>query len=191
MKWVSPPKGELELSFIKAGYRYSRTNKLAADGEEHTIVLHPLATVTGSVTDAEAGTPVASFKFTIGHSQPWVPTDPTPMWDMHSQTGSNGSYKVVIEEEQVPYLRIEADGYDTVEAEIHLTNRVEGVRDFQLHRASVAHSIRGTVLLPDGSTAVGVEVALCTSQVGVRLNVTAFEPGLFGNTFRVSWAKCG
>jgi hypothetical protein len=49
----------------------------------------------------------------------------------------------------------------------------------------VARSIRGTVLLPDGSPAVGVEVALCTAQVGVRLNGTAFEPGAFGNTFRL------
>jgi hypothetical protein len=52
LQWLSPPKGELELQFAKAGYRCSRTNKFAADGEEHTIVLHPAATVTGSVTDA-------------------------------------------------------------------------------------------------------------------------------------------
>jgi RNA polymerase sigma factor (sigma-70 family) len=185
LQWLSPPKGELELQFSQAGYRSSRTNKFAADGEVHTIVLHPVATVTGSVTDAETGTPIPSFQFTMGHAQPWNPADETPMWDLRSKAGSNGFYKTVIEEEQVPYLRIEADGYDTVEAEIHLTNRVEGVRDFQLHRASVVHSIRGTVLLPDGSPAVGVEVALCTAQVGVRLNGTAFEPGLIGNTFRL------
>ena len=182
LRWLSPPKGELQLSFGKAGYRYSRTNKFAADGKEHIIVLHPLATVSGDVTDAETGTPVPSFKLTLGHSQPWNPDDPTPMWDFDSKTGSNGSYKIVIEEEQVPYLRIEADGYDTVEAHIQLTNGVEGVRDFPLKRASKANAIRGTVLLPDGSPAAGVEVALCTAQVGVMLNGTAFEPGPFGNT---------
>jgi RNA polymerase sigma factor (sigma-70 family) len=182
LQWLSPPKGELELQFIKAGYRCSRTNKFAADGEEHTIVLHPVGTVTGSVTDAEAGTPMASFKYTMGHSQPWNPSDPTPMWDLRSKTGSNGSYKVVIEEEQVPYLRIEADGYETVEAELQLTNGVEGVRDFPLKRTSATNSIRGTVLMPDGSPGVGVEVALCTANVGVMLNGTAFESGPFGRT---------
>jgi RNA polymerase sigma factor (sigma-70 family) len=181
LQWLSPPKGELELTLSKAGYRFSRTNKLAADDIVHTIVLHPLATVTGSVTDAEAGTPIASFKFTMGHSQPWVPSDATPIWDMHSQAGSNGSYKVVIEEEQVPYLRIEADGYETVEVELQLTKGVEGVRDFPLKRASATNSIRGTVLMPDGSPAVGVEVALCTANVGVMLNGTAFEAGAFGH----------
>src|ERR1019366_1064300 len=184
LRWLSPPKGELEITISKSGYRYSRTNKLAVDGEEHTIVLHPLATVTGSVTDAETGTPVASFKFTMGHSQPWNPSDPTPMWDLRSKAGSNGFYKVVIDEEQVPYLRIEADGYGTVEAKLQLTNGVEGVRDFPLKRTSAANSIRGTVLMPDGSPAVGVEVALCTANVGVMLNGTAFEAGAFGHTGR-------
>jgi len=107
-----------------------------------------------------------------------------PMWDLQSQTGSGGSYKVAIEEEQVPYLRIEADGYETVEAEIRSTNWVEGVRDFKLKRASAANSIRGTVLLPDGSPAAGVEVALCTANVGVMLDGIAFEPGAFGNINR-------
>jgi hypothetical protein len=92
---------------------------------------------------------------------------------------------VVIDEEQVPYLRIESDGYDTVEAEIRLTNRLEGVRDFQLKRTSAGHSIRGTVLLPDGSPAAGVEVALCTTKVGVWLNGTAFEPSALGDAARL------
>jgi hypothetical protein len=35
--------------------------------------------------------------------------------------GSNGFYKAVIEEEQSPFLRIEADGYQTMETAIHLT----------------------------------------------------------------------
>ena len=184
LQWLSPPKGELELQFGKTGYRYSRTNRFGADGEEHAIVLHPAATLTGSVTDAETGTPVATFNFTLGHSQPWNPADPTPMWDLHSQPGSNGFYKVAIEEEQLPYLRIEADGYEIVETEIQMTNGIEGVRDFQLKLNSAANSIRGTVLLPDGSPAAGVEVALCTAKVGVMLSGIAFEPGAFGNINR-------
>jgi RNA polymerase sigma factor (sigma-70 family) len=184
LQWFSPAKGELLVELFKTGYRYSRTNKLAADAEEHTIVLRPIATVSGSVTDAETGTPVANFQLTMGHSQPWNPADETPLWDLRGKAGSNGFYKMVIDEEQVPYLRIQADGYETVETEIQLTNRVEGVRDFLLKRTSVAHSIRGTVLLANGSPAVGVEVALCTTKVGVMLNGTAFEPGAFGNIGR-------
>ena len=113
LQWLSPPKGELELSFGKPGYRYSRTNKFAAEGEWHTIVLHPAASVTGSVTDAETGVPVPGFKLTQGHSQPWSPTDPVPLWDMKGHACSNGLYTAVIDEEQIPFLRIEAEGYET------------------------------------------------------------------------------
>jgi hypothetical protein len=184
LQWLSAPKGEMELSFGKAGYRYSRTNKLSADGVDHVIVLHPVATLSGSVTDADTGAPVASFKYTLGHSQPWVPDDPVPLWELQSQVCANGLYKAVIDEEQAPYLRIEADGYETIETGIQLTNGVIGVRDFQLRRQIEANSIRGTVLLPDGSPAVAVEVALCTGQVGVMLKGIAFEPGAFGNHSR-------
>jgi hypothetical protein len=180
LEWLSPPEGVLELSFGSPGYRYSRTNRFAADGLEHIIVLHPTAKVAGSVTDADTGNPVPSFKLTIGHGQPWVPDDQTPLWDPHSGDFANGHYHVVIEEEPMPYLRIEADGYETVEAAIPLTNGVEGVRDFQLTPRNAEHAIRGTVLLPDGSPASGVEVALCTARVGVTLSGTAFNARVFG-----------
>jgi hypothetical protein len=53
-----------------------------------------------------------------------------------------------------------------------------------LKRTSTANSIRGTVLLPDGNPAAGVEVALCTAEAGVMLRGTSFEPGAFGNISR-------
>jgi RNA polymerase sigma factor (sigma-70 family) len=182
--WLSPPKGELELQFGKAGHCYSRTNKLSADGREHTIMLHPAGSVAGNVTDAETGALVTSFKFTLGHSQPWNPADPAPVWEPRSQTGYDGFYKAELEEEQVPYLRVEADGYETVETRLQLTNGVEGVCDFRLRRLSASRLIRGAVLLPDGGPAAGVEVALCTAQAGVMLSGTAFAPGAFRNTPR-------
>ena len=79
------------MVLLKPGYRNSRTNKLAADAEEHTIVLHPVATISGGVTDAETGTPLSNFKFTLGRSQPWFPDDPEPLWDFRGQNGSNGN----------------------------------------------------------------------------------------------------
>ena len=181
LQWSSPPTGELELQFGKSGFCSSRTNKLVADGQEHTIVLHPSTTVTGSVTDAETGTPVADFRITQGHAQPWFPDSQVPMWDLRSHPGSKGAYQVVIEEEQTACLRLEAEGYDLVESEIQLTNGVAAVHDFQLVRQSPANAISGTVLLPDGSPAVGIEVALCTTQVGVTLRGTAFDPRVVGN----------
>ncbi|HZR16230.1 MAG TPA: sigma-70 family RNA polymerase sigma factor [Verrucomicrobiae bacterium] len=182
LQWLSAPKGELELQFGKTGYRYSRTNKLAADGLEHVIVLHPAGTLRGTVTDAETGAPVVNFDFTPGHAQPWVPSNPTPLWDLHSKPGSNGLFKMALDEEQVAYVRIQAEGYETLEAEIPSTNGLEVVQEFSLRRESEANSIRGTVLMPDGNPAVGVEVALCTAYVGVMVNGGSFAPEAFGRT---------
>jgi RNA polymerase sigma factor (sigma-70 family) len=99
LQWLGAPRGELQIEFWQDGYRYSRTNKLAADGQEHTIVLHPSASVSGHVTDADTGKLVERFRLTLGHAQPWVPTDPIPMWDPHGRAGSNGFYQVIIREE--------------------------------------------------------------------------------------------
>jgi RNA polymerase sigma factor (sigma-70 family) len=175
--WLSAPKGELELQFGSSGYCFSRTNKLSADGKEHTIVLHPSGRATGKVTD-NTGLPVVNFKYTMGHAQPWVPSDPTPLWDLQSQSGSNGFFGIVLDEEQKPYVRIEAEGYNTLETEIQLTNTLESVCNFQLGRESPTNSIRGTVIMPDGNPAAGIQVALCTERVGARLSGTslASEP---------------
>jgi RNA polymerase sigma factor (sigma-70 family) len=182
LQWLSAPRGEFQMEFVKAGYRYSRTNKFSADGLEHIVVLHPEVAVTGSVNDAETGTLLAKFKITKGHAPTWFPDDPTPIyWEYDSQIGSNGFYKTAIKEEQRPYLRIEAEGYETVETAIQLASEIEIVKDFQLKPLSRNDFIRGTVLLPDGNPAVNIEVALCTAQVGVMLEGIAFAPSAFGN----------
>jgi RNA polymerase sigma factor (sigma-70 family) len=188
LQWLSAPRGELELQFGKTGYCFSRTNKLMADGLQHTIVLHPAGMLTGTVSDAQTGASVMNFEFTAGHAQPWVPSNPTPLWDLHSKPGSNGSFRMVLDEEQVPYVRIQAEGYETLEAEIQLTNGLEAVRDFPLQRLSEARSIRGTVLMPDGNPAAGVEVALCTTYVGVMVSGASFAAEPFGRTRGVNGA---
>ena len=183
LQWLSAPKGELEVQFCKLGYRCSRTNQFSADAVEHVIVLHPEADVRGAVVDADTGAAVSAFTYTQGHSQPYVPSD-SPMWDLYGKSGSNGYYHITIDEEQRPYLRIEAQGYETLETAIDLTNETQAVRDFRLTPQTAAHSIHGNVFLPDGSPATNVEVALCTDQVGVWLRGTAFDPEAFGNVNR-------
>jgi len=178
IKWTSPPKGELEVHLIKLGYRYSRTNKLTADAVEHVVILHPVVRVHGSVTDADTGDPVPIFKITKGNGPSWLDT---PLWDLRSAHGSNGVYRVTVDEEQRVYLRLEAEGYETLETEVLFTNETNVTCDLKLNRPAPARSIRGVVRLPDGNPAAGVEVALCTAEIGVKVRGTTFEPGIFGN----------
>jgi len=56
-----------------------------------------------------------------------------------------------------------------------LLSATEGVCDFKLVRLDPERGIRGTVLLPDGRPAAGVEVALCTAGVGVTLQGKSFD----------------
>ena len=181
LKWLSPPRGEFLLTFGGGKFRYARTNKMVADGKEHLIVLHPTESVIGRVTDAMTGTPVPAFKLTMGHAQPWVPSDPNPLWDLQSSEARDGSFRVTIEEEQTPYVQIEADGYETLQSELKVTNSVESVCTLQLTPKSASSAIRGTVLRPDGNPAVGVSVALCTIQAGVSIRGNAFDSRFRGN----------
>jgi 5-hydroxyisourate hydrolase-like protein (transthyretin family) len=183
IEFESVPKGELEFCALKQGYRSSRRNKLFADNEEHTFVLYPERAVTGRVTDAESGEPISSFTLTRGYSQIFSGTGETqPIWDLQDRwPGANGSYKVVFDEEDVPRLKVEAEGYEVFEVKPQFTNSVQTVCDFQLRRADTNHTIRGVVLLPSGEPAANVEVALCTFRVGVWVKGVTFEKQIFAN----------
>lgn len=177
LQWSSAPKGEMAIHVLKSGYRSSRTNRITADGLEHVIVLHPAATLLGNVTDAVTGQPINSFRYTVGQDQMFG----GPNWNLHSSAGTNGHYQITYDEEPAPWLRIEADNYEMAEAKIEMTNETNGGRDFLLQPKAASSGIRGTVLLPDGSPAAGMAVALCTEQTGVWLRGTGFSSNLIGN----------
>ena len=105
----------------------------------------------------------------------------TPLWDLRSAHGSNGVYRVTVDEEQRVYLRLEAEGYETLETEVLFTNETNVTCDLKLESVRHRPMIRGVVRLPDGNPAAGVEVALCTAEIGVKVRGTTFEPGIFGN----------
>ena len=182
VEWHSAPKGELEFCVLKSGYRTTRQHKLVADDAEHAFVLRPELTATGKVTDADSGGPIARFRLTRGYSRLLSSEETGPIWDLQQRWfGTNGSYKVIFDEENIPRLRVEAEGYEVAEAKPPFTNSLEAVCDFQLRRLDTNHFIRGTVLLPDGSPAADVEVALCTFRVGADLDGMAFEKHVYAN----------
>jgi RNA polymerase sigma factor (sigma-70 family) len=184
LEWGSAPKGELEFCVLKSGYRASRQNKLVANDDEHTFVLLPQRVATGTVTDAESGNAIPSFKLTRGYSQTFSGwnDETSPIWDPDQRwPGTNGYYRIVFDEQNLPRLRVEADGYAITEAKVQFTNGLSAVCNFQLQSLDTNHSIRGTVVLPDGSPANGVDVALCTFQVGVDVEGVSFKKHIYAN----------
>ena len=182
LQWLSAPKGELEFCAFKTGYRATRQHKFVADDAEHTFVLHPALTLTGKVTDAESGKPIETFKMTRGYSQSFSSGETGTIWDFHQRWfGTNGSYMVVFDEENIPHIRIEADGYDILEVKPQFPTGIVSVCNFQLQKSDSGRAIRGSVLLPDGRPAAGVDVALSTFQVGITVAGTKFDERLMGN----------
>jgi RNA polymerase sigma factor (sigma-70 family) len=181
VQWLSAPKGELEFCVLKSGYRTTRQHKFVADDAEHTFVLHPALMLSGRVTDADSGKPVENFKMTRGYSQLFSNEETGTVWDFHERWyGTNGNYNVVFDEEHIPHLRIEAEGYDMFDIKPEFPTGAVSACDFQLQKSGTGHAIRGTVLLPDGTPAANVDVALCTFQVAITLAGTKFDDRLMG-----------
>jgi RNA polymerase sigma factor (sigma-70 family) len=163
IEWHSAPQDELDLAVLKEGYFYSRNNLLKADWTEHVITLHPQLTVFGTVTDAETGQPLEHFKVVPG-------TEPEQWQRINVVNGTNGQYRLSFTERRAPFLaRFEAEGYESAVAEVPGQAGPEQTLNTALKRLTLSTTIRGVVLLPDGTPAAGVQVALCTGTKGVTL----------------------
>jgi RNA polymerase sigma factor (sigma-70 family) len=150
LEWDSAPLEPISFSVLKDGYFNSRNNTLVADGQEHTITLRPQLTVVGRVTDARTKQPIASFKA--------IP-DPNRNGTAY---GTNGQFELTFTEFSQPLVvRIEADGYESATSKPLDAPAAKMTCDFQLKRNMPEEAIEGLVLLPDGSAAAGVQVALC------------------------------
>lgn len=122
--------------------------------------------ITGRVTDAKTGKPVAQFQVIPGKLREDF-GDNEPNWDQFlAVDGTNGGYEIYFKKRasgQVA-LKVEAPGYMPAVSPPFSATR--GNYDFTL-TAGVGPS--GTVLLPDGYPAAGVRVLLlCKWQPGER-----------------------
>jgi RNA polymerase sigma factor (sigma-70 family) len=161
--WNSAPRDELNLVAMKDGFFYARDNIIVADGQEHTITLHPQVTVSGLVTDAETLQPIPNFKA--------IPGGPQERWQrINTVMGTNGQYRLVFQECNLPLLvRFEAEGYEPAISEPVPNNVTNFTYNFALKKQDQNTAIHGVVLLPDGRPAAGAQLALCTDDKGVTL----------------------
>jgi uncharacterized GH25 family protein len=151
--WKSAPLEPISLSVVKDGYFNCRQRTLTADGQEHTITLRPQLTVVGHVTDAETKQPVASFKAIPGSDR------------SDTAYGTNGLYKLNFTEFSQPLtMSLEADGYETATSQPLDASAGQLTCDFELKKQKREDAIQGVVLLPDGTAAAGVQVAVAGAQ---------------------------
>jgi hypothetical protein len=158
VSWDSAPVDQLDIFAGKKGYFYSRQNFMTADGEEHVIKMRRELTVSGWALDAATGQAITDFKAVPGADR------------LELAHGTNGQYCVTFHEFNPPLqVTIEADGYEPLVSEAISSDTNQVVWNAQLKKLDPNQAIAGTIVFPDGTPAVGAQVALCTQQGGVMV----------------------
>ncbi len=158
ISWDSAPVDQLDIYAGKKGYFYSRQNLMTANGEERVINMRKELTVSGWALDAATGQAITDFKAVPGADR------------LELAHGTNGQYSVTFHEFKPPLqVTIEADGYEPLVSEPFSGDTNQVIWNAQLKKLDPNQAVVGTILFPDGTPAVGAQVALCTLHAGVRV----------------------
>jgi RNA polymerase sigma factor (sigma-70 family) len=122
--WTNAPTGELKFEFSVPGYMRSEGFYFKADGQEHSVILHPPLTISGTVRDADSGEPIPHFRVGIGWPEKDYQTGQTNgHWSSIARFWpefSDGQFSNTMEEAAlrgIPnpgyVLKFEADGYQS------------------------------------------------------------------------------
>ena len=178
--WRSAPRDVVLYDVNKPGFMPRRKLPLIASDREQLVTLHPKLTIAGRVTDAETGRPLP--KCLIIEGVGFVGSDQI-FWSRERATeASGGEYTASFNEpNDAMYVRVEAMGYAPAVSRAFHPDEGRQRLDFVLERAE---ALSGTVQLPDGRPAEGVDVVLATEADQVLL-----ENGRFGS--QTSAPACG
>jgi thiol-disulfide isomerase/thioredoxin len=158
----------------KPGFMARRQLPLIASDREQLVTLHPKLTIAGRITDAATGRPLPKCLIIEGIGS--VGEDHI-FWSRERSTeASGGEYTTSFGEPNAAdamYVRVEAVGYEPAVSRAFHSDEGRQRFDFALKRAE---AISGTVRLPDGKPAEGVDVVLATEADQVLL-----DNGRFGS----------
>jgi RNA polymerase sigma factor (sigma-70 family) len=185
-KWDSAPTEPLLFSFLAEGFNHEYARTLQADGSEHEIKLtrnqpdRDTVQITGTVTDAETGQPLDTFKVMVGD------LDPEYAYPFQFSTiGKDGLFSLslpVKASHAERQIEIEKDGYQPAMPVTVAKTGGHQILEFKLQKGA---GPSGVVLLPGGAPAVNATVLLCTTRNGVTLNGPArVQSGINTTTYR-------
>ena len=162
-EWRSAPGDVVLFSISKSGYISRAGVALPAAEGIQVIALDPELILSGRVTDAASGRPVAAFRLIRGLV---FANNPRPHWMVQeAATFTGGRYTTKFDGAYAGYaVRIEANGYKPTDSRIFRPGEVAPTFDFAMARAGAADLLTGVVLRPDGRPAAGAQVALVTPE---------------------------
>jgi protocatechuate 3,4-dioxygenase beta subunit len=189
--WSNAPDADLRFDISATGYMRRDIAKIRPSDEEQVITLTPVLVVSGTVRDADTGELIPKFK--VIHGSPhtnWV-VDPAnngkviadvegrfqPL-ERNGATYSGGNFKHTLNE-AIFYggpnpgyvLRFEAEDYAPFVSRPIAVSERNVELDVKLRRAP---SRQIAVLQPDGSPAIGTDVALIGPGADLRLTSHGF-----------------
>ena len=162
--WKDAPDDEVLFDMGKQGYMTVRNHPMMAGSAEYTIMLKRPLKVLGTVRYGDSNEPVTDYTVTSGT----LGQDRRrPYWSKRDAKSFQKPQfeKTFSEPREYGYmLRIEAPNYAPVVSRV-ISPEEERVRiDFVLNPLEAGAGMQGTVLLPDGSVAAGIDVALATTD---------------------------
>jgi len=157
--WDSAPTGAATYSMSKDGYVSLTRDLEPSPSEPADIVLMKLGLISGKVVDAQSKQPVQSFQIIVGR----VYSEDNVNWERNNPIqGGNGKYSYQNQQNNGGQIRLllQADGYlPAVSPAFAYSGWF--TNDFELKKGN---GIAGTVKLPDGKPAAGIQVGLLTGD---------------------------
>jgi beta-lactamase regulating signal transducer with metallopeptidase domain/peroxiredoxin/protocatechuate 3,4-dioxygenase beta subunit/5-hydroxyisourate hydrolase-like protein (transthyretin family) len=168
--WDSAPEKAVNLDISKSGYMALAWVRVETDTTNViSFKLGNPLTIKGSVTDADTGEPVASFKVTPG----WPENDGARLQKAQAKSGVAGQYEVHFDHPIIisptPFafvFQISAPGYAPVQSRPIKPGEGVVTWDVKLKKAPVTI---GRVKTADGKPAAGVAVLLAANQDYLQL----------------------
>jgi beta-lactamase regulating signal transducer with metallopeptidase domain len=184
-EWRDAPGDKVLYNTTKQGYMSLREVAMTADGAEAVLTVAPVLAISGRVTDAETGQPLATFRVVQGVV---FANNPRIAWlERNAAEFRGGRYTVRHSEPYDGYaVRIEAPGYKPAESRVFRPGEVAPTFDFAMARAAAADLLTGFVYRPDGRPAAGADVALATPEHPLVFEMERFQ---FGRENGMSFAK--
>ena len=160
------PESPVEYRFNKDGMMHLPNVALSPSDRDVLITMNRPLVISGTVTDAETGKSIDDF--TLYHGS--VPGGQA-FWDRERPRRFREGRFLVNDPWPVPNakgLRVEAEGYLPADSRPFAITEGTVTYNFRLKKGKISTrpAISGVVLLPDGKTAAGAEVALASRSFG-------------------------
>ena len=151
------PPDAMQCDILVNGYLSIRRFVIQPQAEPYEIVVHPIPTVTGKVTDAETGKPIEKFSVIPGIV--WEGRQDT-YWERDgAMQFTAGKYETRYSEPRPQVaLMVEAEGYQPAYSEPFKLDQDTRTIDFKLSKGGPPFG--GVVIDSDGHPVEGVDIAM-------------------------------